>query len=245
MSRLTKFRSFGSSRGQETNLPIWQVARAAISYPGLFPAIKIGPRLAPVTYISGEIGWSNPSIELIREFEAEWKGQGILCFASIGTGHQSIIRVDTSNMSDALDPAFEKMATDSQRVAEEIAHRFKGQHNYFRLSVEQGFQRNEDHRTLQLEDVIVHTKAYLGSTWVDTSVDRLVNSLLQAVELFPWQTTRENFEQMMEKYISNARICIGSIAINVIKEGLNEAVSILELIRVRAYCQRMTGANVG
>jgi hypothetical protein len=234
MSQLVKFRSYESRRGQEVNLPIWQAARAVIAYSGLFPFIKAGPELALVAYISAEVGWSNPSMEVIREFEAEWKGQGISCFASIGTGHQGIIQVDTTNIPNNLNSALEKMATDSQRVAEELAHRFKGQHNYFRLNVEQGLQRTDGYRAPKPEDVVVHTKAYLGSVWVNTTVDRMVDSLLRAVEVLPWQTTQDSFKGIMKQYISDARVCIEGITNQPIKQEVAEVVSALELIWVRA-----------
>jgi hypothetical protein len=126
------------------------------------------------------------------------------------------------------------MATDCQRVAEEIAHRFQRRNNFFRLSVEQGFQLTGGHTELRLEDVAVHTQAYLESTWTSISVDRLVDSLLRADEVLPWPTTRENFEETMETYLSNARSCTGHIQRDEIKQGIVEAVRILELIRVRA-----------
>jgi hypothetical protein len=171
---------------------------------------------------------------VIREFEAEWNGQSILCFTSIGTGHPGVIQVDTSNVSNILNSALEKMATDSQRVAEEIVHRFKGRHNYFRINVEQGLQRTDGHKALKPEDVVVHTKAYLGSARVDISVDRMVGSLLQAVEVPPWQTTEEIFKETMGGYVSNARACIEDITNQTIKQEVADVVSILELIRVCA-----------
>jgi hypothetical protein len=171
---------------------------------------------------------------VIREFEAEWKGQSIFCFTSIGTGHQGVIQVDTSSIPNSINSALEKMATDSQRVAEEIAHRFNGQHNYFRLSVEQGLQRTEGHEALRPEDVVVHTRAYLGSVWVDGSVDRMVDSLLRAVEVLPWHTTQESFKYNMKQYISNARACIEGITNQTIKDQVAEIVSALELVQVCA-----------
>jgi hypothetical protein len=208
------------------------VVRATIAYPELFPAIQAGSLFTPITYISGEVGWSNPSTEVIREFEAEWNGQGISCFTSIGTGHKGVTQINTSNIPNSLNSAIEKMATDSQRVAEEVAHRFTGQNNYFRLNVEQGLQRTESHKILKPEDVVVHTRAYLGSVWVDGSVDRLVDSLLRTIEVLPWQTTEEIFKETMGGYISNARACIEDIANQTIKQEVAEVVSALELIGV-------------
>jgi hypothetical protein len=125
------------------------------------------------------------------------------------------------------------MATDGQRVAEEIAHRFMGQNNYFRLNVEQGLQRSDDHRALKPEDVVVHTTAYLGSAWVDASVDRIVDTLLRTIEILPWQTTQESFRETIEKYISNARACIAAITNPAIQQEFTEVTPALELIRVR------------
>jgi hypothetical protein len=125
------------------------------------------------------------------------------------------------------------MATDGQRVAEEIAHRFIGQNNYFRLNVEQGLQRPDDHRALKLEDVVVHTRAYLGSAWVDASVGRIVDTL-RTIEVLPWQTTEESFKKDMKHYISNARASIEGITNQTINKEAAEVVSALELIRVCA-----------
>jgi hypothetical protein len=126
------------------------------------------------------------------------------------------------------------MATDSQRVAEEVAHRFTGQNNYFRLNVEQGLQRTESHKALKAEDVVVHTRAYLGSVWVGGSVDRMIESLLRTIEVLPWQTTQESFKEDMNQYISNVQACIDGIINQTMKQQAAEVVSTLELIRVRA-----------
>jgi hypothetical protein len=171
---------------------------------------------------------------VILEFEAEWKREAILCFASIGTGNQGTIKFESADTLTTLTSTAEKMATDCQRVAEELTHRFQRQNNYFRFSVEQGFQLADGQTITRPENVIVHTKAYLDSTWTNISVDRLVTSLLRADEVLPWQATRENFEETMEIYLSNARPCAGRIKMDDIKQGILEAASILELIRVRS-----------
>jgi hypothetical protein len=209
------------------------VAKATLARPGLLVSVQLGPELAPVNYASGELGWNNPSKEVIREFEAEWKREGILCFASIGTGHQGTIQVKMSSTPNTLNSAAVKMATDCQRVAEEIAHLFQRQNNYFRLSVEQGLQLTDGQKALRLEDVIIHTKAFLGSNWANISVDQLVDALLRADEVLPWQTTREKFEETIVTCVSNARFCVEHINMDEVKQGIIQAASILELIQVR------------
>lgn len=142
-------------------------------------------------------------------------------------------------MSNAITSELEKLAIDSEKVAEALAYRFKGQNNYFRLSVGQGLQRSEVSNAPALEDVTVHTKAYLGSAWADITIDRLVDALLRAVEVFPWQTTRETFEQMMEKYIQKTRMCMKGITIEAVKQHIQEVVSMLESIKVCSYSSKV------
>jgi hypothetical protein len=233
MSHLVKFRSFHSRRGQEANLPIWQVAKATLAGLGLLPSIQLGPELVPVNYISGELGWNNPSKEVIREFETEWKHESILCFASIGTGHQGVMQIQTSSTVDSHNSTMEKAVTDCQRVAEEIAYRFQRQNNYFRLSVDQGLQLTDAQKAFRLEDVIVHTKAFLGTNWANISMDQLVDALLRADEVLPWQTTRNKFEETMTTYVSHARSCVDHINMDKVRQGILKAAGLLELIQVR------------
>jgi hypothetical protein len=124
------------------------------------------------------------------------------------------------------------MATDCQRVAEEIAYLFQRQNNYFRLSVEQGLQLTDGQKALRQQDVIIHTKAFLDSNWANISVDQLVNALLRADGVLPWQTTREKFEETTTTYLTKARSCAGRINLDEMKQGILEAASILELIQV-------------
>lgn len=232
LSRLVKFRSYQPRRGQEPNLPIWKVARATLTHAGSLPPIQLGPELAPVTYVSGELGWNNPSRETIKEFESEWRREGILCFVSIGTGHRGTIQIDSSSGLDATHSTAQKMASDCQKVAEEIAHRFQEHSNYFRLSVEQGLQLTDNEKVVKMEDVIVHTKAYLDSASANSSVNCLVASLLGAAKVFPWQTTRERFEQAIGAYICNTRSRVSGITNAGIMLEASVAVSTLELIQV-------------
>src|ERR1700750_2126522 len=83
-SYLIKFRSYDVRDGPTLNCPIWQAAYAALAYPDTLAPVKIGDGLVENICISGEIGWSNPTHEVIKEFEAQWPRERLACLTSIG-----------------------------------------------------------------------------------------------------------------------------------------------------------------
>lgn len=229
---MAKFRSYEVREGPNFNPPIWQVIRATLAHPNAFPGISIGPKLTQQVYISGEIGWNNPSNEVIREFEAQWKDGKIACLASIGAGHEGVVRIDDSTMFSTFDNAVERTATDCEKVSEEVAYRFRGKNSYFRLSVEQGLQLTGRNKLLTLEEVLSCTSAYLSSSGVSISVDALVESLLQDLEIPEWWTMKEHFKEELNAYISNAKECANKLTINEVKSAGLEIVHVLETIGV-------------
>ena len=141
--------------------------------------------------ISGEIGWSNPSHEVVREFEAKLPRQKLACLASIGAGHNGPIQIDAEDFEGTFNLAIERIATDRERTAQDIAYRFHGQDIYFRLDVERGMQQDREQTTLG--DIETHTKQYLCSPGVTESVNKLVDTLLRATEPPEWVMTAELF----------------------------------------------------
>jgi hypothetical protein len=135
VSYLTTFRSY-DSRDPSLDITIWQAARATLAHPDLFPPARIGPLAFEQVYITGDMGWKNPSNEVIREFEALWPSQNIACLASVGSGHEGIIRIEGPSGSEAVTNAMERIATDCEKIAQDVAYRFQGRNTYFRLNVE-------------------------------------------------------------------------------------------------------------
>jgi hypothetical protein len=123
------------------DIPIWQAARATLAHPDLVPPIQIGSQGFEQVYISGELGWKNPATEVIREFEVLWPSQNVACLASIGCGHEGVIQIEGSSLSDSVAKAMERTATDCEKISEEVQYRFQGRKTYFRLNVEQGLQQ--------------------------------------------------------------------------------------------------------
>jgi hypothetical protein len=229
MSSLTTFRSY-DSRDPLIDITIWQAARATLTHPDLFPAAHIGPAAFEQAYVTGEMGWKNPSNEVIREFEALWPTQNITCLASIGSGHEGIIRIEGS-VSNSVINAMERIATDCEKIAEAVAYRFQGGNTYFRLSVEQGLQ-NVPSQPLTFKDIEAHTRSYLRSTDTNNALNRLVTSLLRAIEVSPWATTRDQFEKTIDGYISEYSKFAEAIPVAVVQVSVLEGVLLLNTIRV-------------
>jgi hypothetical protein len=145
---LVKFRSYEVREGPTFNCPIWQAAYAALAYPNTLAPVRIGDNLTEQICISGEIGWSNPTQEVIKEFEANWPQQKLACLASIGTGHGGPVQIDTRDIAETLDLAIERVATDHERIAQDITYRFHGRNMYFRLNVDRGLRQDKTKTTL-------------------------------------------------------------------------------------------------
>jgi hypothetical protein len=183
-------------------------------------------------YVTGELGWKNPSNEVIREFEALWPHQSIACLTSVGSGHEGVIQIDGSSVSEAAADAMERMATDCQKIAQEVAYRFQGRDTYFRVCVEQGLQQNPARRPLELPEIEAHTRSYLRSPDTRNILERLVESLLCAAEVSPWTTTRDVFETAIDGYISEYSKVVDDIPVAMVKLSALEGVYLLNKIRV-------------
>jgi hypothetical protein len=228
---LVKFRSYEVREGPTFNPPIWQAAYAALAHPNTLAPIRIGENLIEQVCISGEIGWSNPTHEVVKEFEAKWPKQKLACLTSLGVGHDDPIQINAENVAGTLDSAIRRLVADRERIARDIAYRFHGRNMYFRLNVERGIQQD---REVSLGDIETHTKDYICSPGVTESVDKLVDTLLRATESGEWSTTTEHFGQTMGQYISDVQKWVDNIRSSEMKTAAQEVVDILEAICVRA-----------
>lgn len=127
----------------------------------------------------------------------------------------------------------ERLVTDGERIVQEVAYRFQGRDGLFRLSVEQGLQKNDTNRSFTLSEIVTHTKAYLADHRVDDSLNGLVKSLLHAIDVSNWTATREHFNKKMNTYISDAKARVNSILIDKVKLAAQNAIQTLNDIHVR------------
>jgi hypothetical protein len=228
---LVKFRSYEVREGPTFNCPIWQAAYAALAYPDTVAPVSIGDNIIEQVCISGEIGWSNPTQEVVKEFEVKWSRQKLACLTSIGAGNDGPVRIDTEDIAGTFDLAIERVATDRERIAQDIAYRFHGRNMYFRLNVDRGLQ--QDNKRVTLGDIETHTRNYLCSPGVTEPIDRLIGTLLRIAEPPEWSSTTDHFEQTLDAHISDAQKWVDKIQSGALKTAAHEVVRTLEAIRVR------------
>jgi predicted acylesterase/phospholipase RssA len=222
-------------KDQGINCPIWQAARATLALPDLFPPIEISQADVKQVYIGGAIGSSNPSNELIREFELQWKDEKIASLISMGAGHEGVIQAADSLSTNGLGTVLNRMVTDCERVALCLEDRFRDQNIYFRFSVEQGLQRRTDGIRTELGDIETHTKGYLQSGKTSDLIDELVESLSGDLEAPDYMNNINYFRQTMDRYVTNSRQILAEVRSEDERSAMNDAIALLESIRVSGF----------
>ncbi|KAH8823530.1 hypothetical protein DL96DRAFT_1713932 [Flagelloscypha sp. PMI_526] len=165
-------RSYRSRTNASPDCMAWEAARATTATPGLFLPISIGPEYIGETFVSGELGWNNPTDELAEEAARLFKSRYITCIVNIGSGHPGHL-----SLSNGLSDIFSRIALDCERVAEKMERRFGEVPGvYRRLSTEQGMQ-NLDVDFLTLHEVVSHTHSYLQGSRVIRNIDGLLQDL--------------------------------------------------------------------
>ncbi|KAH8833277.1 hypothetical protein DL96DRAFT_718752 [Flagelloscypha sp. PMI_526] len=170
------FRNYQTRANTSPDCPIWQAGRATTALPDVFSPIIIGQELVGEMFSSGELRWINPTDELTREASDVFgAGRHIACIVSIGSGHPQHL----SLLDDKAD-IFRRMASDCEKVAEDLKRRFKHTSDvYQRINVQQGFQRLDRFDIATLEQVVPHTRDFLLSTQAIFNLDSIVQDLLQ------------------------------------------------------------------
>ena len=163
------------SVNQFAGTTIWQAARATTAAPTFFKRVWIGPPKLEEAFIDGGVGTNNP-VRLVIEEAARVFGQDrpVSCVVSLGTGQGNTIGFNTPGWSQSWVPtdlihALEKMATDTERVEQEMEVRFANAPGvYHRFNVDQGLQNIGMEEWKRLGDVKTHTILYLNQHAVET-----------------------------------------------------------------------------
>ncbi|CAE6403507.1 unnamed protein product [Rhizoctonia solani] len=176
------FRSYTVSTNSGPDCTIREALHATMAHPGLFKSITILESLVPQSFVGGELGCSNPIAHVLSEVRRVYPDRQVASIISIGTGHARIIQVpNPSRWNRTQDVIVMKdMATDSERVAEEMVGRFEGTENiYFRFNVDQGMQKMKDGSWERLGETMQHTKAYLQKWDIKQKLEAAVRTIVE------------------------------------------------------------------
>jgi predicted acylesterase/phospholipase RssA len=194
------FRTYPANANAMPDCNIWEVLRATMTHPSLFKGIEIGKAGLRERFVQGGLGCGNPTSYLLDEAKRLFPGRKVACIISIGAGHARTIAIPKisrlnralrleSSVSRALE-ATHGMATDNERVADEMSKRFADAKGfYYRLNVNQGMQGIEASEWERLDEVVAHTRAYMRQLESDRSLDAIVeavrkrNATLDAIDI--------------------------------------------------------------
>ncbi|EUC57784.1 calcium-independent phospholipase A2-gamma, partial [Rhizoctonia solani AG-3 Rhs1AP] len=163
----TAFRSYPVASNTGPNCPIWQTLCATVAHPDLFKSFDIGDPPLNRSFVDAGVGCNNPLAHVLTEVKALYPDRYVSSITSIGTGHTRTIQIPNTSLLRHLLPipaivAMKAIATDTERVAEDMARRFNSTNGvYFRLNVDQGMQDVGMDGWEQLSEVLEHTSAYM------------------------------------------------------------------------------------
>ncbi|KAG8743825.1 hypothetical protein FRC10_011373 [Ceratobasidium sp. 414] len=154
-----------------------------MAHPELFDSISIGELPVRMPFVDGSLGCSNPTAHTLTEAQAVHPSGHLSCVISIGAGHASTIQIPKSRPFQRVLPTsvlavMRSIATDSERVAQEMAMRFRQATDvYFRLNVDQGMQNIQTSEWEKLSKVAAHTVSYTSYPEASEKVDRAAKAI--------------------------------------------------------------------
>ncbi|KAH8836100.1 hypothetical protein DL96DRAFT_1703034 [Flagelloscypha sp. PMI_526] len=171
------FRNYGSRANRSPDCAIWEAALATMAAPSLFSPIVIGKQPLVEMFVGGELGWSNPTDELTQEAARVFKDRHVSCVINIGSGHPGHL-----SLSQGLSELFSSLASDCERIAEDMERRFENTSGTFwRLSVEQGLQHLAADLS-NLDSLVSHTHSYLQGARTTRSINILLQDIVRRPE---------------------------------------------------------------
>jgi predicted acylesterase/phospholipase RssA len=182
------FRTYSHAANAVPDCTIWQVLRATMTHPSLFKAVEIGELGLRERFVEGGLVCSNPTSHLLDEAKRLFPGRQVGCIISIGAGHARTMTIPRSNWvkralwigrptTRALKAAH-GIATDNERVADEISKRFAATRDvYYRMNVSQGVQGIKVSQWERLDEVVARTRAYMRQVENNRTLDAMVGAM--------------------------------------------------------------------
>lgn len=164
------------------NCKIWEAARATTAAPTFFKRIAIGePGQIKEQFIDAGIGCNNPADEVLNESRlifGDDRPLGVLI--SLGTGEKLNPSLARSSVIQNMFPTklakvLAKIATDSEKVADEISRRLQHIPNhYFRFNTRHGMGEITLDEWKRMDEVQALTRSYLHESKVSDLVNEAV-----------------------------------------------------------------------
>lgn len=187
----TPFRSYQALINQMQDCTIWEALCATTAHPDLFKSIDIGTGPVKESFVDGSLGCSNLLAHILAEVRLVYPDRHVGCVISVGSGHAQTIHIPQSSPFYRLLPtnvivAMKALATNSERVAQDMAVRFAGTPGvYFRFNVDQGLQNMKLASWEQLSEVMAHTRSYMRHPDVSDAINRSAVAIKERQAIIP------------------------------------------------------------
>ena len=135
---------------------IWEVGRATSAATTFFKSMTCGRD--NIEFIDAGFGYNNPCAVLIREARTTFPGREFACILSIGTGLGGVVTIKDKRI--AILNALKKMASNSKRVADELADTWRDD-VYYRFNVTKGMEDVSLSDVAKISSISAHSRNYI------------------------------------------------------------------------------------
>ncbi|KAG8736106.1 hypothetical protein FRC10_009704 [Ceratobasidium sp. 414] len=209
----TIFRSYHTFVNPGPNCTIWEALRATTAHPDMFKSMEIVEHGIPQPFVDAAMGCGNPIEHVLAEAKRIYPNRRVSCIVSIGAGHPSTIRIPESSPFQRILPtnvitAMRDIATDSERMAQTMATRFRGFPGaYFRLNVDQGMQDVRLGDWDRLGEVMVHTRAYMQKAETNKLMWGVVKAMREREGIIPVEQIDGELQAASGQQLSGVKQC--------------------------------------
>ncbi|KAK0469967.1 acyl transferase/acyl hydrolase/lysophospholipase [Desarmillaria tabescens] len=179
-----RFRTYRGLPNQGPDCMIWEAVRATTAGLNVFKPIKItGPGGFSVDYVGASLEFNNPTQQVRDEAKKLFgNDRRIGVLVSIGTGHTSPHGFRQWNRMERALPSelinvLQSIATDCERVADEVAKEYDNDDIYFRFNILHGAGGIPFDEWKKMNELSAHTTSYLRGPEVSKQIDRVVACL--------------------------------------------------------------------
>jgi hypothetical protein len=161
-----------------TNLTLAEAMFATSAIAPMFTPISIGKDFSTFEYVSGDLGLSNPIREIIAGAHHTFGDEAtVACLLSLGCGHSGIKSLPGTSDATARIDFLERVAMDSEKVAQEISSQMIQLPIYYRLSVDYGLETLQPRAWIDPKTSTIRTAVYFARLEVTEIMDRCVDAI--------------------------------------------------------------------
>ena len=160
------------------DLTIYEAMLVTCATPPLFSSTKLSQDFSSIEYIGADLGLSNPVREIIAGAHRAFGDETVVpCLLSVGCGHPGVNITPSAPDKSSRIAFLERLSTDGERVAQDIARQMKKLGLYHRLSVPYGLEASHPGYWKDPEEIVTHTTSYLNDQEVLYGIAQWVDAL--------------------------------------------------------------------